>query len=161
MSHNQGKSGIKLYMVGTGAVGKHAIAVALTENRFKTEYFSCVFDESRIDMLFDGDPIVIWLRTTSGQEDYDRLRKLWYPDTDAFIVCYCQTRPTSLTLTEEKFVPDFREQRPDAPFLLVGTFADVATEEKTVQFASAKRMGRKLGAACVLECSSKTQVGMT
>ena len=120
--HTRSHDDIKLYTLGTGAVGKHAIAVALTENRFKTEYVSCVFDESKIDVLFDGDPIVIWLRTTSGQEDYDHLRKLWYRDPDAFIVCYCQTRPTSLTVTEEKFVPDFREQRPDAPFLFVADF---------------------------------------
>lgn len=147
-------------LCGSGAVGKHAIALALVENRFKTEYYSCVFDDSRVDVLFDGDPITINLRMTSGQECYDALRPLTYPITDAFIVCYDQKSQSSLNLTDQKFIPDFRLRYPNAPFLLVGTKSDVFEAEKKVRFVSAKHLGRKLGAACVLECSAKTQVGM-
>ena len=33
---------------------------------------------------------------TAGQEEYDRLRPLAYPDTDVFLVCFSVTLPDSL-----------------------------------------------------------------
>jgi len=33
---------------------------------------------------------------TTGQEDYDRLRPLSYPQTDVFLVCFALDNPSSL-----------------------------------------------------------------
>ena len=41
-------------------------------------------------------PYVIGLFDTAGQEEYDRLRPLAYPETDVFLVCFSVTLPDSL-----------------------------------------------------------------
>lgn len=45
----------------------------------------------------------------SGQEDYDRLRPLSYPQTDVFLVCFSVVSPSSFENVKEKvsFVKSF------------------------------------------------------
>lgn len=38
----------------------------------------------------------------SGQEDYDRLRPLSYPQTDVFLVCFSVVSPSSFENVKEK-----------------------------------------------------------
>jgi small GTP-binding protein len=38
--------------------------------------------------MVDGKPISLGLWDTAGQEDYDRLRPLCYPQTDVFLVAF-------------------------------------------------------------------------
>lgn len=38
----------------------------------------------------------------SGQEDYDRLRPLSYPQTDVFLVCFSVVSPSSFENVREK-----------------------------------------------------------
>lgn len=46
-------------------------------------------------------PFLLWLRF-SGQEDYDRLRPLSYPQTDVFLVCFSVVSPSSFENVKEK-----------------------------------------------------------
>ena len=39
---------------------------------------------------------------TAGQEDYDRLRPLSYPQTDVFLVCFSVVNPASYENVKEK-----------------------------------------------------------
>ena len=45
---------------------------------------------------------------TTGQEDYDRLRPLSYPDTDVVLMCFTCDSPDSLENIPEKWVPEIR-----------------------------------------------------
>ena len=44
----------------------------------------------------------------SGQEDYDRLRPLSYPDTDVILMCFSIDSPDSLENIPEKWTPEVR-----------------------------------------------------
>ena len=44
----------------------------------------------------------------AGQEDYDRLRPLSYPQTDVFLVCFSIESHTSLENVKDKWVPEIR-----------------------------------------------------
>ena len=46
-------------------------------------------------IIFSDKPYVLALFDTAGQEDYDRLRPLAYPDTDVFLVCFSPMIPDS------------------------------------------------------------------
>ena len=61
---------------------------------------------------------------TAGQEDYDRLRPISYPDTNVFLVCFSVVRPTSFENVKEKWIPEIKHHCPKTPFLLVGTMLD-------------------------------------
>ena len=45
--------------------------------------------------MVDGKTISLGLWDTAGQEDYDRLRPLSYPQTDVFLVCFSLVSPPS------------------------------------------------------------------
>ena len=45
---------------------------------------------------------------TAGQEDYDRLRPLSYPETDVFLVCFSVVSPSSFENVKEKWYPEIK-----------------------------------------------------
>ena len=52
--------------------------------------------------MIAGEPHTLGLFDTAGQEDYDRLRPLSYPQTDVFLVCFSIVNPASFENTKEK-----------------------------------------------------------
>lgn len=54
-----------------------------------------------------------------GQEDYDRLRPLSYPQTDVFLVCFSVTSPASFENVKEKWFPEVHHHCPGVPCLIV------------------------------------------
>lgn len=109
----------------------------------------------------------------SGQEDYDRLRPLSYPQTDVFIICFSVMNPASFDNARDKWFPEIRHHCPGVPALLVGTQVDLREDvgqlEKIMRSKPGfkpitKDMGEKLaadmGAVLYLECSALTQKGV-
>jgi len=52
--------------------------------------------------MIGGEPYTLGLFDTAGQEDYDRLRPLSYPQTDVFLVCCSVVSPASFENVKEK-----------------------------------------------------------
>lgn len=52
--------------------------------------------------MIGGEPYTLGLFDTAGQEDYDRLRPLSYPQTDVFLVCFSVVAPASFENVREK-----------------------------------------------------------
>lgn len=61
-----------------------------------------VFENYVADIEIDGKAIELALWDTAGQEDYDRLRPLSYPDTNVLLVCFSVDSPDSLENVPEK-----------------------------------------------------------
>jgi small GTP-binding protein len=64
--------------------------------------------------------LIIILLTIAGQEDYDRLRPLSYPDTDVILMCFSIDSPDSLENIPEKWNPEVKHFCPNVPVVLIG-----------------------------------------
>lgn len=54
-----------------------------------------------------GKTVELALWDTAGQEEYDRLRPLSYPETDLLFVCFAIDCPASLENVMDKVIPKF------------------------------------------------------
>jgi Ras homolog gene family, member A len=61
-----------------------------------------VFENYIVDVEVDGKHVELALWDTSGQEDYDRLRPLSYPDSHVIIICFAIDDPDTLDNVQEK-----------------------------------------------------------
>ena len=120
------------------------------------------------DHRIGDEPYTLGLFDTAGQEDYDRLRPLSYPQTDVFLVCFSVTSPASFENVREKWFPEVHHHCPGVPCLIVGTQVDLrddpAVKEKLakqrmspVRKEDGERMAKELGAVKYVECSALTQ----
>jgi len=57
--------------------------------------------------MLDGKPISLGLWDTAGQEDYDRLRPLSYPQTDVFLLAFSVVNPASFNNIKSKVTISF------------------------------------------------------
>ena len=62
---------------------------------------------------------------TAGQEDYDRLRPLSYPQTDVFMLCYSVNSRCSFDNIQSKWIPEIHRFCPGTPVVLVATKDDL------------------------------------
>ena len=70
-------------------------------------YVPTVFENYVADVEVDGKHVELALWDTAGQEDYDRLRPLSYPDSHVILICFAVDSPDSLDNVQEK-VRDIR-----------------------------------------------------
>merc|ERR550525_1067681 len=168
---------VKCVCVGDGAVGKTCMLISYTTNAFPGEYIPTVFDNYHANIVVDGKPINLGLWDTAGQEDYDRLRPLSYPQTDVFLVCFSLISRTSYENVRRKWIPEVSHHCPKVPIVLVGTKADCRHDPNTQRQMAAKgetfitpeegeELRRKIQAmhpgdtAHYVECSALTQEGL-
>lgn len=162
---------IKSVIVGDGTVGKTCMLISFTSNIFPEEYIPTVFDNYTSNIIVDNVKISLGLWDTAGQEDYDRLRPLSYPQTDVFVLCFSVISPTSFTNITNKWIPEIRHHCPDKPVILCGTKIDLREDQEFVNQLEKQnlhpikreqglRLARKIHAFKYVECSALTQKGL-
>lgn len=162
---------LKCVVVGDGAVGKTCVLISYTTNAFPGDYIPTIFDNYACNLMVDGKPISLGLWDTAGQEEYDRLRPLSYPQTDIFLVCFSIISPASFGNVRNKWWPELSLHAPDVPILLVGTKGDLRDNPgmisklksrgmNVVSKEQAEQLAKDIGATKYMECSALTQNGL-
>lgn len=111
-----------------------------------------MFENYVADIEIDGKRVELALWDTAGQEDYDRLRPLSYPDTNVVLMCFSIDQPDSLENIAEKvhsffffsgcrhiqqrtysqWNPEVMHFCTGVPKVLVGTKLDLRTDERKI-----------------------------
>lgn len=161
----------KLVVVGDGACGKTCLLIVFSKDEFPEVYVPTVFENYVADIEVDGKQVELALWDTAGQEDYDRLRPLSYPDTDVILMCFSVDSPDSLENIPEKWVPEVKHFCPNVPIILVANKKDLRNDEhvrnelarmkqEPVRTEDGRAMAVRIQAYDYLECSAKTKEGV-
>ena len=65
-------------------------------------YIPTVFENYQTMVTYENKVIELALWDTAGQEDYDRLRPLSYPESNVLLIIFAIDYPTSLMNVEDK-----------------------------------------------------------
>lgn len=161
----------KLVVVGDGACGKTCLFIVFSKDTFPEVYVPTVFENYVADIVVDGRQVELALWDTAGQEDYDRLRPLSYPDTDAILMCFSIDNPDSLENIFDKWTPEVKHFCPSVPIVLVGNKKDLRNDpvtieelaklkQTTVKPEEGRAMAERIGAAAYVECSARLKEGI-
>ncbi|RMX86139.1 hypothetical protein D0868_15215 [Hortaea werneckii] len=134
-------------------------------------YVPTVFENYVADVEVDGKHVELALWDTAGQEDYDRLRPLSYPDSHVILICFAVDSPDSLDNVQEKWISEVLHFCQGLPIILVGCKKDLRYDQKTIEELhktsqkpvtpeQAEDVRKKIGAQKYLECSAKTNEGV-
>jgi len=168
MATTSNPTNIKLVVVGDGGVGKTCLLIAYTSNTFPKEYVPTVFDNYSAHVMVDGRKVTLGLWDTAGQEDYDRLRPLSYPQTDIFLICFNVVGPTSYHNVKNKWFPEVSHHSPESKIMVVGTKIDLRDDKEAIarlkerdlaplSHAQGEQMAKDIKAIRYMECSALTQ----
>eukprot|EP01092_Planopodium_desertum_P013161 TRINITY_DN6280_c0_g1_i1.p1 TRINITY_DN6280_c0_g1~~TRINITY_DN6280_c0_g1_i1.p1 ORF type:complete len:187 (-),score=28.20 TRINITY_DN6280_c0_g1_i1:33-593(-) len=159
---------IKCVVVGDGAVGKTCMLMSFAKNAFPQEYIPTVFDNYKTQIMIDEKPYSLGLWDTAGQEEYDRLRLLCYPDTDVVLIAYSIVNPPSFENVKNRWAAELAEKCPNTPFFLVATKLDLRDDaeeiaqlkeldQEPITTEQGEEMAKEIKACGYMECSAITQ----
>jgi len=142
-----------------------------SKGTFPEVYVPTVFENYVADVEVDGRHVELALWDTAGQEDYDRLRPLSYPDSHVILICFAVDSPDSLDNVQEKWISEVMHFCQGLPIILVGCKKDLRFDSKTIEelrktsqrpVTPEEGMGvaSKIGAYKYLECSAKSGEGV-
>lgn len=137
-------------------------------NCFPDGYVPTVLDKYTVDLPVGKDVYKLILFDTAGQEEYDRLRIMTYPNTDVVLICFSVVEPESLENVQSVWYPEVKKYLPNTPFVLVGTKIDLRynideikrlklQKREPVSYDTAMQIAQKMGAIGYVECSALTQ----
>lgn len=163
---------IKCVLIGDGTVGKTSLIITYTANFFPSEYVPFVFDYYTKNVMIGNTAVSLQIWDVAGQDDYEKLRRLTYPQTDVFIICFSLVLPDSLSNVESIWVPEIKDHCPNAPYILVGTKSDlrddfeisennfISNEIYPICTEKGDEIKKKINAKGYIECSSKRQTNV-
>ncbi|KAL2813901.1 P-loop containing nucleoside triphosphate hydrolase protein [Aspergillus granulosus] len=162
----------KFVVVGDGGCGKTCLLISYSQGYFPEKYVPTVFENyiTQTTHRRSGKTVELALWDTAGQEEYDRLRPLSYPETDLLFVCFAIDCPASLENVVDKWYPEVLHFCPTTPIILVGLKSDLRNKRTCIELLKTQGLtpvtpeqgetvARRMNASYV-ECSSKEMRGV-
>jgi len=166
----------KILIVGDGAIGKTCLLSRLTTDNVVWEEneqgekdakyepttfanFTLTWDREEDDNTTRTAEIELW--DSAGQEGFEQLRTLSYPQTDIFLVGYSCTSSISLNNVPTKWMEEILTARREQPedeaagepwIIMIGTKQDI---RDGVSLEQAKEKAKEINACTLIDTSAK------
>lgn len=117
--------GLKVVMMGDGAVGKTSLVLRYTQNSFSPEYkqsLGASFAVKDLSVQKQKVKLVIW--DVAGQPSFRQVRRHYYSGAHGAILVFDVTEPTTF-MTLRNWYDDFRRIVPEGVVVLVGNKVDL------------------------------------
>ncbi|KAJ9669588.1 RHO4 protein [Coniosporium apollinis] len=162
----------KLVVVGDGGCGKTCLLISYSQGYFPEKYVPTVFENyiTHTPHPPTGKMVELALWDTAGQEEYDRLRPLSYPETDLLFVCFAIDCPNSLENVMDKWYPEVLHFCPTTPIILCGLKSDLRHKKTCIDLLKTQGLtpvtpeqGKAVAqrmSAVYMECSAKEMSGV-
>lgn len=153
----------KVVIVGDGAVGKTSLLWRWARKEFKPEHEPTVFENYSTQVELESQAgekqvLKLTLWDTAGQEQFDKLRKLSYPGTNVFLVCFSVDNVGSHESVRSLWYPEIKQWADNATVILVGTKLDLREPGSGVSEEEGNALKQEIRAARYRECSAKEDV---
>lgn len=149
---------MKIVVVGDGGCGKTCMLVSYAQQKFPEIYVPTIFENYVTTVRSPGGKhIDLALWDTAGQEEYDRLRPLSYPDTDIILICFAVNSLVSLQNVKDTWYPEVNHFCPGIPVILVGTKSDL---KLTIDESMPIQVAKEINAVAYIQCSAKTMTNV-
>lgn len=113
--------------------------------------------------------LALW--DTAGQEDFDRLRHISFPNTDVILMCFSVESRVSFENVLSKWTPEVKRFCSKVPIILVGNKTDIRDDlgtlkeikgniKEPVNSKEGQAMADQIHAFAYLECSAQTKEGV-
>ncbi|KAF0526850.1 Cell division control protein 42 [Gigaspora margarita] len=159
---------IKCIVIGDACVGKTYFLCTYINGCCPETNVPTVFDNYLKNVIIGDEPCSLEFWDTSGLPDYDRLRPLFYDQTDVFLICFSVVDPVSFDNIKGKWFPEMQHYCQGIPFLIIGTKIDLRDDQlqilklsqydqRPITSEEGRKLAQELGAIKYVECSTRTQ----
>ena len=162
---------IQCSFLGDTGTGRSSFLMTYFHGEFPGEYIPMVMEAYSRNVTVDGKDYQLTFNDTGSRGDYDLIRVRAYANQhiDVFAICFSVISEHSQKYIGEKWIPEIQENKPNVPFLFVGTKIDIRDDKQVLEKLGdhrkilSKKDGEKLakefGAKIYVEISSLTKTG--
>lgn len=158
---------IKIVAVGDSEVGKSNLLRCFIQREFQTDYQPTIFDNYALRLPFNNRDYQVHLWDTAGDNSMSNIRRLSYPNTDIFFICFSISEPDSFENITRYWIPELQQNSLKLQIILIGLKKDLRNDQQIIQQLSQRELtpisteqgiakAREIGALAYCECSSLT-----
>jgi GTPase KRas protein len=150
----------KITVLGSGGVGKSALTIRLITGTYEANYDPTIEDSYRKQVQIDGEPALLDILDTAGQEEYAALQDQWIREGDGFLIVFAlnstDTFEEAINLREKicRILDD-----EEIPIVLCGNKSDLPENEHRVTASKIANQAQAWKCAHILT-SAKTKVNV-
>lgn len=151
------RNAYKLVLVGSGGVGKSCLTIQYISKKFVEDYDPTLEDSYRKQVTLEsGEPAVLDIFDTAGQEDFQAVRDSYIRTGDGFLCVYSVTLQASFdeAVNLHSHINRVKDVE-ESPFVLIGNKCDLE-DARQVPFEKGQSLASDLSCP-FLETSAKTR----
>ena len=119
----------RLAVLGSGAVGKSALTIRFTNQKYVEHYDPTIEDTYRVQSKVDEKGCVLEILDTAGQDEFSSMQDQWMRDGKGFLLVYNITDRSSFDNVTSLYRKILRTKDADsAPVVIAGNKCDLDNE---------------------------------